>query len=492
MQAQENVELKPGPEIHLGNESLSSIFESGASKYFFLKINNKGYLDFRDDHHPGIITFGKNLSREETIDLKPHNHYNLRRLIPQNMYQTSSGFIFLCRNYSRMDETLRAYLFRTDMQGNVSGPVLVPGEIGGMLPSQEDFHYFQLNEFIDGNEKRYIFSLTTPPELDIPERVNLVVFDENLEKVSEHLFSFPDDFIDYYFSKQIVSPEGQIFFRLEIFNPVFPDEIIHQLIIYDLIKDRQRTYEFKLEEGFVGSLKFQSMQNNRVGLFGFFTLENDSESPDGILYYIFNGEDGSLISQNIRRLDEEIIEIFDPGSLKSSSGYQHLQPGAIHLNEQGHVLLLFEYNWRSILMVRDQRQQIYPTPMYNANEVMILNFNPSGELLNCGIIQKQQSQGIAPEVSGFFSYCKNNRLYLFYNDHPKNTDRYASREIKIMKNRYEPVLAIYDPNEATYTKHRFQGRVAFNPDDLFTTGENSLLILNFDEAYWLSEICFTE
>ncbi len=495
LQAQDFFSIESGPKTFIENGSLSPVFDYTGEDFYFVRLSDKGVVDLNNGPQSGIEVFSQSLNPEQSIKLSLNSDETFKRLTPVRVFKTTKGFILMCQHYSRAEETIRAFLFRTDEVGNIIGKVEVPAEVGGVLPANEDFHYFQFNRFQAGEESRYIFTLTTPPELEVPERVNMIVFDENLEKISEHLISFPEDYIDYDFSRHIVSPQGQIFFRLEIFNPFMPGQNIHQLIIYDIVSDLQRTYEFNLGEGHVESLKFEAMQNNRVGLTGFFTSDKESETPDGILYYVFSGEDGTLLRQKIHKFTGDVRSAFNPKSFRSTSEPEHLIPAAIHLNNQGHILLLFEYNWRSILLVRDQQQQIYPTPMYNANEVIILTFDASDEFVNIGVVHKQQSQGIRPGITGFFSYVYGEHLFLFYNDHPKNINRYKSGDIKIMKGRYEPVAAIYNTTSATYQKQKLdrgRGELSFNPADIFITEPNSLLILNSDNGYWLSRITFPE
>ncbi len=488
--AQQPFDMRSGNAESFSEGQLSPFFDSDEHQYYFLKLNEKQAVEFNTTAPAAIQVFDSLLNPVKQIPLQLSGDAKYRRLTPLAFYKTTEGFIVLCKNYSIMEQIMRAYLFRTDMRGNVLGDMMVPGEVEGVLPGDEDFHYFQLNKTRGEDGPEFVFAITTPSFMEIPERINFVIFDKQLRRTGNRLISFPEDLFDYDISRQLVSPQGQVFFRVEVSSPLLADTVLHQLTIYDLWQDKYRSYEFELQHGKIRELRFQQMEHNRVGLFGFFTRDGTTDVPAGVLYYIFDGSDGRLLKQKISEFSSETAQAFNPRQFKSTSEAQYLKPRSIHLMQNNHVLLLFEYNWRSVLLVRDQQQKIYPSPYFNANEVLVVHFNQSNQFVNVGTIHKHQTMADEPGATGFFSYCTADTLFLLYNDHPKNINRFASGDIKTMKTRYEPVIGIYDPATTSYSK-QFPGqekqKPAFDPTGIFMLPSGNLLILNHKkENYWLS------
>lgn len=85
-----------------------------------------------------------------------------------------------------------------------------------------------------------------------------------------------------------------------------------------------------------------------------------------------------------------------------------------------HVLVLFEYNWKSILLTRDQEGMLYDEPFYYANEILMFRVDASNQLIVTEVFPKKQSSGISSEVLGFKGLVSGQHLFLLYNDHPKN------------------------------------------------------------------------
>lgn len=493
LKAQDDFSMNHGPKMEIEDGEITAFFDQDDENFYFLRTGDKQYIEFNTNEQPGIEVFDRNLTHQKFIPLRIESEEKYRRLQPLAFYKTRANFVFLCKYYSSANQIVKAYLFKTDPDGEVIGGLTDLGEINDISPLQEDFHYFQLHRIKKDTVTQFIFSLTTSPDMEVPERINFIIFDEQLNVTGNRLINFPDDMLDYEFSEQLASQEGQVFFRVEISNPFIPDLTVHQLIIYDIFKDEHRSYEFKLEQGKIKELALTEMEKNRIGLFGYYTKNSESNRPKGVIYYVFKGGDGTLLRQNISDLPPQSVDKFNRRELGSKSGFNRLKAQSIHLIQNNHLLLLFEFNWRSMMLIQDQEQKIYKKPYYNANEIVILNFNVENNFENLGIVNKQQTLGITPEVLGFFSTCRQNHLFLLFNDHPKNLNRYRPGKVKTMKTRYEPVIVEYFPEGATYIKQQLstgKQEMAFVPGNIFKIDENRFLILNQDGAYWLTEITF--
>lgn len=482
--AQDGFHPENGSPFDPGAGTISSLMDSDGQMYYYLLTDDDGYIEFNSGQPAAILTFNHNLDYSGKIELNGNSAEKITHLKPIAFFRTSDGFILLCSRYSPIERVVKSWLFRVEENGTV-GQFLHPGEIEDMSLKDAEFDFFGLYEMnrIPGQDslKDYIFTVTTPSFLDIPERINFITYNENLEVKNNHLLDYPDDYIEYRIREKICTPQGLFFIRVEIYNPFRDGELTHQMVIYDIRSDDFSTLELNIEDAVVKKSSIKMLRDDVIGLDGYFVSGPHRDEPEGIFYYLFSASTGELLRQNIHRFSDEEKSLLNPKNLDSNSDYQYLGPSGIYLTQHNHILLLFEYNWRSLMLIRDKQGMLYDEPFYYANEIFMFRFDVTNELISIAVIPKKQTSGYKQSILGFAGFLSGNDFYMLYNDHPKNKNEYRSAELKSMKRKYVMMLGKYDLTDGQFTKSVFgddRHDYHFNPDDVIRINPHRLLIMN--------------
>jgi hypothetical protein len=489
--AQGDFNVRYGPQVENDAVTSGDLFTQDSSNYYFLSTSNKEFIEFNTGDDAFIDVFDKDLNHVQSIRLQHHSSEKTKYLQPIEFIKKDGGFLILCKSWSIASKIMKAWLLTVDETGLVETEFKAMGEIYDVEQSMADFHFFAFNTFYHNGELRYLYSISTPPELEINERINFLVFDKDINLRDERLLNFPDDILDYKFSELVVGQSGFVFFGVEIKNPYEPEKTVHQLIVYDVFSDQHKTWEFKPENGEIAKSGLFQLEGDKVGFMGYFTEDVKSDKPTGVFYYIFDAYGGSLLRHNIFELPGQEIAKLDPKNLGSDSEYEHLTPRAMHLSTAGDVVMAYEYNWESMMLLRDQEGILYNHKYYRSNEIVVTHFSPDDRFVNMGIVAKQQILNYGQEHLGFFSLLKDRHLIMIYNDHPKNINVYRGDKIKPMKSRYEPVFTSYNIDNATYKKkpiHKGNNPCACDPNELIRISENAVLFLNKSDEKRLVEI----
>jgi hypothetical protein len=200
--------------------------------------------------------------------------------------------------------------------------------------------------------------------------------------------AFIDDILDYKFSELYLESGALVFFSIAITNPYIPDKTVHQLIVYDIFYDKHKTWEFRFDEGEITKAGLFKLGDNQIGFMGYYSENKEPDKPAGVFYYIFDEYGGSLLRHKIYNLPDEEISRLDPGKLGSKSEYENLYPQSLHLSSEKNIVMAFEYNWKSMMLIRYQEGKLYNQPYYKANEIIIVNFDSTDNFVKMGKLSR--------------------------------------------------------------------------------------------------------
>jgi hypothetical protein len=490
---QSNFSIKTGQSLEFDGKSMSSLFAEDSTNYYFLRTGNKGYIEFNTGEDTFIEVFDRDLNPVKSIKLQFDSTEKFKYLQPIALYENDESFLIVIKYFSVANGFVKASLMKVNKSGLVDNNFIELGEIHNLTLSQKDYPFFDFTRFYQNGELKYLSTLRTPPELEINERINFRVFDKELNLTDERLLDFPDDIFDYKFSELILGNSGLVFFSVEIKNPYFPEKTVHQLIVYDIFSDQHKTWEFSFDEGEIEASGLYEIEGDQIGFMGYYTDSSGSKKPVGLFYYIFDKFGGSLKRHKIFNLPEDEIARLNPETLGSDSDFEHLLPQAMHIAREGDALLAFEFNWDKMALLRDKEGILHKQTHYKANEIVVAHFDENDQFVNLGIVAKQQNMIHLNEHLGFFSILNNRQLFFIYNDNPKNLNVNYGHKLKITKSRFEPVIATYDIDEASYTKVPVwikKSPCTFDPYQVIRRSPNSLLFLDIGEECRLVEMIF--
>ncbi len=489
---QESINIVSGEPFTIQNGKMSNFMAWDENNYYLLHLNDKNEFEINSGFDASIEVFSKELTHFTTILITCPEGTKYRNLEPVSFIKTDNGFLLLTKNYITAQKVMKSLIFKISNQGLINQAKDI-GEIDGIAISNKKFHFFQLDKIIENSVSHFVYSQVIPTDINVPERVSFIIYDENLNITGERLINFPDDILDYEILDMLVSESGLAFFRIETSNPYLMDKSIHQLIIYDILNDKTQNYEFNPEGGEIAKASLKKVEGGNVGFFGYFTKKHDDPIPKGVMYYLFDGKTGQLLRFNTSDFIPGVLEILNPKNLPSTSDYENLKPQEIHLTADNHLLLLFEYNWKKLMIVQDREGKPWTTPYFYANEVFIFSFDPEDNFEKAGILPKKQLQSVDFNEIGISGFVAGNELFVVFNDNPKNAGEYKIDKLKTMKSGYSAMVAKYNYREASYSKEIFKpknARILFEPGALIKTSDNTILLLSHSKPFNLIEIRF--
>jgi len=281
----------------------------------------------------------------------------------------------------------------------------------------------------------------------------------------------------------LAGENGLFFIRVEIFNPYKPENLIHQLVVYDILNDDFDAFELKFEDAVVQKSGLFRTEKNVVGLSGYFVKGSYSEEAEGVFYYLFDNQTGNLLKQKIHHFTKREKDQVRAIQKSLKSDFENLIPSAIHITTHNNILLLFEYNWKSIMLIRDRQGMLYDRPYYYANEILLFHFDANNQMVHSTVVPKKQALGGGEEALGFYSFLSANKLFVMYNDHPKNRNQTDANDLKTMKGKNEFMLGEYDLLSGEFSKKLFDNakRISgFKPQEIIQA--NDSLLLFFDRS----------
>lgn len=489
---QETLTILSGEPLNIKDGKISNLLVQDANGYYLLHLNDKSEFEINAGSDAAIEVFDKDLKHISSLPLRYSDGIKYKKLEPVSFLKTNNGFLLLVKNYNLTAKAMKSMLFKISGDGLILVSKDI-GEIDGIAVSNQDFGFFKLGKITENGQPRFVYSQIVPPDIDVPERVNFIIYNENLEITGERMINFPDDILDYEVSDIIINETGLTFFRIETSDPYRLEKTVHQLIIYDILNDKNQSIEFNPEIGEIEKSTLQSVESDKIGFFGYFTKKHGDHMPSGMMYYLFDSKGGQLLRHEIYEMSPEVLSLFNPEKLFSTSGYEQLKPQGMHLTSDNHMLLLYEFNWKKLMIVQDREGKIWSTPYFYANEIFILNFDTEDTFVNAGVIPKEQLQANDFDEIGYSGFVTGNDLTLIYNDHPKNADEYKTERLKTMKSGFVPMVIHYNYPDATYKKEIFKiknTRFTFEPGALFKISDNSFLLLNHNKPFNLIEIGF--
>jgi len=489
---QKSVEFLSGEPFNIENGAIGNFLVSDNENYYLLHLNEKLEFEINSDFDATIEVFSKNLNYLNSLIIRSSDERKYKKLKPVSFIKTDDGFLLLAKNFNSATKVIKSFIFKISNEGHILKEKDV-GEIDGVPVTLEDFNFFDLSKITENEHNHFVYSQIVPPGLDATERVNFIIYDENLEISSERLFNFPDDIQDFEISEIIVSETGVAFFRIETKSPFLTNKTIHQLIIYDITNDKTQSLEFSPNGGEIAKATLKNVEGGKVGYFGYFTKNQEDTTPKGVLYYLFDTKTGKLLRHKIYKISPDVLEFFYPKNLSSTSEYEQLKPQKIHLTDDNQLLLILEYNWKKLMLIQDRDGKPWTTPYFYANEIFILNFNAADEFENAGFVPKEQVQLKDFNQIGFASFVAKNSLFIIFNDNPKNAEEYQTKKLKTMKSSYLPMVAKFNYREASYSKEIFKTKnagIIFEPGAIYKISDHSVIFLNHSKPFNLLEIRF--
>ena len=149
------------------------------------------------------------------------------------------------------------------------------------------------------------------------------------------------------------------------------------------------------------------------------------------------------------------------------------------------------YNWNVLAYFKEK---IYFKTYLHSDEIVVSKFDIEGRLIWQTLVPKLQLRD-DDEYSGYRSIVRGNKLYLLYNDHPKNINISDPDEMKQMKNKFETTISEINLDQGSLIKYpgdtdNKKETIVFRKKYTLKSNQNRILVLDENNGIKLASFFF--
>lgn len=327
------------------------------------------------------------------------------------------------------------------------------------------------------------------PEKGEDIRFELNVFDSKLNLIHSKRLALPYPEESMEISEWLIDKDSNVWFL----TGISPKKNIsglsdlekarrYVLFSYSFKENRLKEFDVNLKDKWVMALTFEEMENNEIGIGGFYS-NDPAFSISGTFFLRIGISDKEVISTGMMAFDKEFVrENARNGNFEkelSNYYFDHFIPskdgGAWFLAEQYYVTEQF------LMDGNTGRSNISYT--YHYNDILVVKVNNEGEIQFAKRIPKAQysiNDG-GPYLSYALSSTESGISILFY-DHLENTNLILSQKPRAMSNLKKAVLNHVELNqEGVLRRSLLEGidkKNLIRPKQAYEIGKGKLVFLN--------------
>jgi hypothetical protein len=447
-----------------------------------------------------IQYFGHDLTlkRSKEIELKTDGRYESIEAFAQlrnEIYLFTSQANFKTKKQSLYVRKLNKATLDAEPKGRrvaemptPSGLVINPGNLGN----------FSVRLSHDSTRVMIFYAL--PYKKGEPEKFGVHVFDDALAELwhRDIMLPYRDELFGFVSMK--VSNDGQVFILGKYYKDKAKEvrqgkpNYEYKILSYSATDTKGREYSVKVGEKFVTDMQIGLLDNGDVACAGFYSDEG-TNSIRGTFFLRIDGSTAQIESSNFKEFDIDFL----------TQNMTDRQAEKLKKKEErdGDVEM-YEYDLRELVMREDggvvmmgERYFVHrssyttynngvPTThtniTYNYEDIIAVSVNAGGTIDWARILPKRQTSGGAGTF--YFSYLLGvvgDKLYVLYNDDPKNIDFKMPGKPKVLAGTEESIIMV-NQIDATGKVTRypifssFGADVSFWPTVSEQVSENELIL----------------
>jgi len=462
--------------------------------FYTLRISNKECFDCKSGTTDAFFEkFDKNLNHVESIPIVLTLSDQYKKPRPKDIYLMDNQFFIFAEELNVSTQTAKSILFIVDRKGHQVGDALILGEVGNIDKGSEGTSeealegVFSFELFDYENKSRFLYIQYFPNENSMDTRINIKVFDSGATQLWEKHLVLP---FDPFFSEmsRIILYGQELFLIMTLRNP-YEGINNYKIVTYNHSKDETSHYNFILENIKINSLEVGQVEAGNIYIYGLYSDLGSKNEVDGLFFYLFNELNKEILTYATTAINVDKIKSITDDDLKN------LHAREIYLKNNGDVVFIAELEWTEIMTIQDSESKYYFKPYYHSNEILIMCFDPGGQLKWETWFPKLQYR---PDnlMMGYASIFRDNKMYILFNDHPKNLRIYDPDDMKQMKNKFILSLGEIDLDNGKIQKSHYKfireqkEEVIFRKDYTYKIGNHSLVILEESETVRLIQFNF--
>ena len=424
------------------NSTLNDIVGYDETGIYALKLQTSNSLFFKNSQFT-LEHYNKSLKKTRTvlIDLKLQN----RRTLFEGIYQFG-GRLFLFSSQNDKDERKnKLYVQLIDKKT--------------LKPSRDRAELANIGYKNKNNDGRFgiklsrdstmmLISYDLPYKYGSPERFGVQVYDRRFKKIwskeielpySDQLFKIADYKVDRNGNAYVL---GKVFKdKLKERRKGKPNYKYH-IIAYTEKGEGVKEYKFSFEEKFITDMQFEIRDGDIVAS-GFYS-DRGSVSIKGSFYLEVDGETKILKNKDFKDFNfEELTDFLNEKQAEKGRELYQYDLKDLILRDDGGAYLIAEQFYIKVSNYTDPSGFVRSDYKYYYNDLGVVNIDPTGKIKWIKRISKKQ---ITTNDGGFYSSYAfsryNNKLYLIFNDHPKNLEKISDDRVNNFQRGKNSTVAI--------------------------------------------------
>jgi hypothetical protein len=403
--------------------------------------------------HLRISFFGRS---HRTIDLddvtldKLDNNNNLvysKRLVAKSPDGESLNYegmmmvdgkimLFTSRYNKRTDKNIAYACTVSGADGTVQGNITQVDEIEATKKKNDGAFSFMQSS--DSSE--ILVYHDEPYEKNEEDRFSLKIYDNSLKMLWNKDVSVPYRDKDFTISGYTLSNDDKVYMLAKIQEGNREKKhglpnYRYTILSYSEDSKTPKEYVMSLGAKFISDIQFQLNNNNDLVCSGFCS-KNNSEDVSGVFYMTIDSRTGKVMHSSIKEFDMETLgQFMSKRKARKQRELKAYELRQLIPREDGGSVLLGEQFYIEVVTTSDGKGHTTTTYYYHYNDILAVGITPAGEIdWVTRVPKKQVSANDGGFYSSFATCVYKDKVFIVYNDHKKNKDRFDPDKMKTMSN----------------------------------------------------------
>ncbi|MGB0839702.1 MAG: hypothetical protein ACPGXL_06155 [Chitinophagales bacterium] len=364
-----------------------------------------------------------------------------RGAVFNDFFALKNRFVMFFTHYDKRAKKHQAMVNFFDKQGVIEPRCMVIDEVFSTNPQDPGYFDFRFAEdsshvlvyhdepFIQGEKDKFSLKVYDSNfDLEWQKKVTLPYKDEN--------FAIDDHQVDHQGNAYL---SGLYYENLA--NLLEKRNYRYVILMYTNKGNEVKEYSIKLKDRIINHLTFKVASNGDLVCAGFYAKDNIS-AIDGSFYLRIDGKTRQVIKQGVKDFEADFLQQF---ALNRSSNqgvqtpYNYDLGNFILRDDGGAVLLAEQYNVSAVLgsFNRPYGGQVswVETLQYDYRDIIVVNINPDAQIdWAIKVPKSQQTVNDRGYYSSYMLSTVKDKMYLFYNDNPRNWNTLRNNRLATMQN----------------------------------------------------------
>jgi len=384
-----------------------------------------------------LVHYNNNLQATKSIELNLKNENKKERILEQILFLNNEIYVF--SSFSDKKTKINSlFLEHIDKE-----TLLADGDL-------EEIAHIDYSEFsrwnnggyescISRDSSKILVYYQLPYDKDQNEEIGFIIFDRNMKQLWKKEITVPYKDKLFFIEDYLVDNSGNV----HLLGVIFKDKARYkkrgeanyhyQILSYYDEGETEVEYPVEIENKFITDMQITINDNQNIICAGFYSDEGTS-SIIGSYFLTLDSKTKNIIVENYKKFDIDFItqNLTDRQENKTKKK-----------SEKGKNIELFEYDLNNIILREDGGAilvgeqyyvrvshyttyvngvaQTHTTYYYYFNDIIVINYNPKGEIeWNVKIPKRQVSTNDGGPFSSYVLNIVDDKMYFIFNDHPKN------------------------------------------------------------------------